>query len=53
MLLSVHYENMPMQYKEIFKVVKIENFQLKNVDIFLIFARRGVCGDTHFTDMFS
>ena len=65
MLLSVHYENMPMQYTEIFKVVKIENFQLKNVDIFLIFAqnidcgytleppRRGVCGGTHFMDMFS
>ena len=23
----IHYENMPMQYREIFKVVKNENFQ--------------------------
>ena len=33
-----HYENMPMQYTEIFKVVKNENFQWKYFDIFLIFA---------------
>ena len=34
-----HYENMSMQYTEIFKVVKTENFQKKNFDIFLIFAQ--------------
>ena len=38
---SDHYENLPMQYTEIFLALKIENFQLKNSDIFLIFARRG------------
>ena len=26
-LIIIHYENMPMQYTEIFKVVKNENFQ--------------------------
>ena len=36
---SYHYENTPMQNTEIFKVVKIENFQQKNFDIFLIFAQ--------------
>ena len=35
-----HYENMPMQYKEIFKVVKNEKFQLKKFDIFLTFATK-------------
>ena len=34
-----HYENVPMQYTEIFKVVKNENFQLKSFAIFLIFAQ--------------
>ena len=33
-----------MQYKEIFKVVKNENFPLKNFDIFLIFAQNIDCG---------
>ena len=34
-----HNENLPMQYTEmIFLAIKIENFQLKNFDIFLIFA---------------
>ena len=42
----LHYENMPMQYKEIFKVVKNENFPLKNFDIFLIFAQNIDCGYT-------
>ena len=37
---------MPMQYKEIFKVVKNENFPLKNFDIFLIFAQNIDCGYT-------
>ena len=34
-----HYENMPMQYIEIFKVVKNENVPLKKIDIFLILAK--------------
>ena len=32
----LHYENMPMQYTEIFRVVKNENFQWK---FFLFFAQ--------------
>ena len=32
-----------MQYTEIFKVVKNENFQYKNSDIFLIFAQNIDC----------
>ena len=43
---SNHYENMPMQYTEIFKVVKNENFQWKFLDIFLIFAQNIDCGYT-------
>ena len=43
---SDHYKNMPMQYKEIFKVVKNEKFQLKKFDIFLIFAQNIDCGYT-------
>ena len=35
-----------MQYTEIFLVLKIENFQLKNFDIFLIFAQNIDCGYT-------
>ena len=31
------YENLPMQYTQIFLTLKIENFQLKNFDSFLIF----------------
>ena len=34
-----HYENLPMQYTKIFLTLKIENFQQKNLDIFLIFAQ--------------
>ena len=41
-----HYENMPMQHSEIFKVVKNENFQSKNFDIFLTFAPKLDCGYT-------
>ena len=33
-----------MQYIKIFKVVKIENFQNKMFDIFLIFAQNIDCG---------
>ena len=35
---SVHYENLPMQYTEIFKVVKNEK---TSVDFFFIFFRGG------------
>ena len=35
-----------MQYTEIFKVVKNENFQKKKIDIFLIFAQNIDCGCT-------
>ena len=36
-----HYENMPLQYTEIFKVVKMKMFA-----IFLIFAQNIDCGYT-------
>ena len=39
-----HYKNLPMQYTEIFLALKTENFQLKNFDIFLIFAQNIDCG---------
>ena len=39
LLVPFLYENMPMQYTEILKVVKNENFQQKNFGIFLIFAQ--------------
>ena len=35
-----------MQYTEVFKVVKTENFLLKIFDIFLIFAQTIDCGYT-------
>ena len=41
-----HYENMSMQYTEMFNVVKNENFQLKENCIFLIFAQNIDCGYT-------
>ena len=42
-----HHENLPMQYTGIFLALKIENqFQLKNFDIFLIFAQNIDCGYT-------
>ena len=34
-----HYENMPMQYLTIFHCCKNNDFQMKKVDIFLIFAQ--------------
>ena len=40
-----HYENLPMQYTEIFSAVKMKNFIGKN-DIFLIFAQNIHCGYT-------
>ena len=42
----IHYENLPMQYTEILLALKIENFLLKNFDIFLIFAQNIDCGYT-------
>ena len=42
----IHYENLSMQYTEIFKVLKTENFQGKSFDIFLIFAQNIDCGYT-------
>ena len=42
----MHYENMPMQYIVIFKVVKNENFQWIFLYIFLIFAPNIHCGYT-------
>ena len=38
-----HYENLSMQYTEIFSSVKIKNFQWKIVDIFFIFAQNIYC----------
>ena len=35
-----------MQYTEIFLALKLENFQLKKFDIFLIFAQNIDCGYT-------
>ena len=46
MCLHVHYENLPMQYTEIFKIVKTENFQKNIFDIFFIFAQNIDCGYT-------
>ena len=36
---AAHYENTPMQYMAIFNGCKIDNFHMKNCDIFLIFAQ--------------
>ena len=45
--LLYHYENLPMQYTEIFLALKAEKKnQLKNFDIFLIFAQNINCGYT-------
>ena len=41
-----HFENMPMQYTELFEVVINANFQQKNVDSFLIFSQNIDCGYT-------
>ena len=41
-----HHENMPMQYTAIFNSRKNDNFQIKNCDIFLIFAQNIDCGYT-------
>ena len=36
---SMHYENLPMQYTEIFSVVKIENFIRKMLIFFLFLLK--------------
>ena len=41
-----HYDNTPMQYAAISKVCKNGIFQMKNCDIFLIFAQNIDCGYT-------
>ena len=43
-----HYENLPMQYTEIFSPVKIQNFYgiIFDTCIFLIFAQNVDCGYT-------
>ena len=41
-----HYENTPIQYAAIFKGCKNGNFQMKNCNIFLIFAQNIDCGYT-------
>ena len=41
-----NYANMPMQYTMIFHGCKNYNFQIKNCDIFLIFAPNIDCGYT-------
>ena len=46
MVLQMHYENWPMQYTEIFKVVKMKIFSRKILifDFFLIFSQNIDCG---------
>ena len=36
-LIDIHYENLPMQYTEIFRAIKIETFYLKIFHTFLFF----------------
>ena len=43
---SRHYENLPMQYTQIYLALKVENFQLKIFDIYLRFAQNIDCGYT-------
>ena len=42
----IHYKNLPMQYTKNFCALKIENFQQKNIENFLIFAQNIDCGYT-------
>ena len=44
--ITLHYANIPMQYTAIFHDCKNDNFQMKNCDIFLIFAQNIDCGNT-------
>ena len=41
--ITSHYKNTPMQYAAIFEGCKNGNFQMKNCDIFLIFAQNIDC----------
>ena len=41
-----YYVDTPMQYTAIFHGLKNDNFQMKNCDIFLIFAQNIDCGYT-------
>ena len=43
---GAHYANTPMQYTAIFHGCKNVNFQVKNYNIFLIFAQNIDCGYT-------
>ena len=43
---AVHNKTCPCNTQEIFLASKMENFQLKNSDIFLIFAQNIDCGFT-------
>ena len=43
---TYHYENMPMQYTEIFQGCKNDNFQMKTGYYFFIFAQNIDCGYT-------
>ena len=40
----MQYDNTSMQYTVIFTAVQIDNFQLRNFDIFLVFAHNIDCG---------
>ena len=42
----LHYANMSVQYTAIFHGCKNDNFQMKNFDIFFIFAQNIHCGYT-------
>ena len=46
LVVSTHYANMSVQYTAIFHGCKNDNFQMKNFDIFLIFAQNFDCGYT-------
>ena len=43
---NLHYASTPMQYTAISHGCKNDNFQMKNCDIFLIFAQNIDCGYT-------
>ena len=44
LLFNLHYENTSMQYTAIFHGLKNDNFQMKNCDIFIVFAQNIDCG---------
>ena len=41
---ATHYENLSMQYTEIFSAVKNGNFQQKNFNMFIMFVQTIDCG---------